>query len=101
MVSKISRYANGCVSIDPKSKSIYFNLRKRNPLNLTSENSLKHTVVAGETLPAIAYKYYGKSSLYWVIMDANPTLMHIFDISAGDVLNVPSYSQVVRLVGRG
>lgn len=97
MVSKISRYANGCVSIDPKSKSIYFNLRKRKTFNVTPENSIKHTVKAGETIPALAYKYYKKASLYWVIMNANPTLMHIFDVKAGDVLNIPSYSQVVKL----
>ena len=100
MISKTSRYSGGCVSIDPESKSIYFNLRKRSPFNLTPENSLKHTVIAGETLPAIAYKYYNKASLYWVIMDANPTLMHIFDIKAGDILNIPSYSQVVKIIGR-
>lgn len=50
-----------------------------------------HTVVAGETLQAIAAAYYGDSSLWYVIAEANG-ISASASITAGQKLNVPVLS---------
>jgi nucleoid-associated protein YgaU len=33
-----------------------------------------HTVVAGETIESLAFRYLGSSDAWWLIADANPTV---------------------------
>lgn len=100
MLFSNSRYRNSVYSLDRKSGSLYFHIRKKKKFNLSPENVIYHLVSAGETLPIIAYKYYRKASLYWVLMDSNPSIQHEFDIKPGDTLTIPSYEQVVKYLGR-
>ena len=49
-----------------------------------------HDVVKGDTLSAIAKKYYGDASKYPVIFDANkPMLTHPYKIYPGQKLRIP------------
>ena len=48
-----------------------------------------HTVLAGETLSNIAFKYYGDSSYWMYIADYNSIYNPLFDLKPGDVLNIP------------
>lgn len=48
-----------------------------------------HTVVAGETLEALAHRYLSASELWWQIADANP-LVFPTDLRAGTVLAIPT-----------
>ena len=49
-----------------------------------------HTVVKGDTLSAIAKKYYGNANKYLVIFEANkPMLSHPDKIYPGQVLRIP------------
>lgn len=100
MIFSNSRYRGSVYSIDKNSGSLYYHVRKKKKFNLSLDNSIIHLVVAGETLPLISYRYYGKASLYWVIIDSNPSIQHEFDIKPGDTLVVPSYEQVVKYIGR-
>jgi nucleoid-associated protein YgaU len=50
-----------------------------------------HTVVKGETLSAIAQKYYGAASKYQKIFEANqPMLKHPDKIYPGQSLRIPA-----------
>lgn len=99
MLFSNSRYKGSIYSRDTKSGSLFFHIRKRKRFNLSMESVIQHLVSSGETLPMIAFKYYGKASLYWVIIDSNPTIQHEFDIKVGNVLLIPSYEQVVKYLG--
>ncbi|MCB1959093.1 MAG: peptidoglycan-binding protein LysM [Rhodocyclaceae bacterium] len=50
-----------------------------------------HTVVRGDTLSAIAKKFYGNANKYMVIFEANkPMLAHPDKIYPGQVLRIPA-----------
>ena len=74
-------------------------LRKR--LNYVGTvKDIYHRVVYGDTLDAIAYKYYGTvtidaSKLWWIIADAN-NILNPLDITkyVGKDIVVPNYYQV-------
>ena len=55
----------------------------------TAEGVTQYKVVAGDTPGSIARKVYGKSSLYYVIMRANPQL-DARKMRPGMVLNIPA-----------
>ena len=48
-----------------------------------------HTVVAGETIELLAFRYFGSSAAWWLIADANPTAFPI-DLTPGTVLAIPT-----------
>jgi phage tail protein X len=54
----------------------------------TYPDALIHTVLAGETLDLLAFRYYGREDLWWRIADANPGVVAP-DISPGDSLSIP------------
>jgi nucleoid-associated protein YgaU len=57
-----------------------------------------HTVIAGETVELLAYRFLGASELWWQIADANP-LVFPTDLRPGTVLAVPT-GQPAGLVTR-
>ncbi|MDO6803844.1 LysM peptidoglycan-binding domain-containing protein [Wenyingzhuangia sp. 1_MG-2023] len=51
----------------------------------------KHTVVSGDTLGKISKKYYGKSSAYNTIFEANKDILDNPDlIKVGQILTIPN-----------
>ena len=48
-----------------------------------------HTVRQGDRIDTIAYKYYGRADLWWVIADYN-TLMFPLVLEIGSSLRLPS-----------
>lgn len=72
-------------------------LREKATFNL--DTATYYTVIEGDTIDGIAYRKYGDAQLYWAIMDANPTYMSEMEIKPGDVLVIPSYSEVVSYLG--
>ena len=58
-------------------------------------DSLRHTVVGGETLDALAKLYYGREDLWWWIADTNPERFPL-DLRPGDVLVIPPIRVATR-----
>jgi nucleoid-associated protein YgaU len=60
-------------------------------------HAFRHVVVAGETMEALAWRYYSSSESWWRIADANP---HAFpyDLESGTSVIIPSGSEVGRVV---
>lgn len=54
-----------------------------------SPQSIVHTVLEGETLQGIAFRYYGDSGKWGTIADANGIFNAFTDIEAGDELIIP------------
>lgn len=57
-----------------------------------------YTWVQGDTIDGVAYRQYDNAQLWWAIMDANPKYASEMDILPGDVLTIPSYKEVVKLL---
>jgi len=55
-------------------------------------------VIAGETIDGLAQAYYGNSAYWWCIMDANRQYESEVEIKAGDILNIPDYEEVMKVV---
>ena len=74
-----------------------FILNIRDKAKFNPENFTYYTVVQGDTIDGIAFKFFGNANLYWAIMDSNPSLMSELDIEVGDVLAIPSFEEVVKV----
>lgn len=70
--------------------------RVNKSIDTTSANY--HRFVEGDTLDGISFRYYGRSDLYWVILDCNPQYQTELDIQVGDLLTIPEYTEVVKLL---
>lgn len=57
-----------------------------------------HQVTDGETIDGLAYKYYGNAAYWWCIMDANREYQSELEIKAGDILQIPAWDEVRRVV---
>lgn len=77
--------------------NIAIELRNRHKFNLT--DAVMYTVKQGDTIDGIAYKIYGNAQLWWAIMDTNPQYSSELDINVGDVITIPTYSEVVKYCG--
>lgn len=55
-----------------------------------------YTFKEGDTLDGLAYKYYGDASLWWSILDANPSFESEIEIEYGTVLTIPTKREVVN-----
>lgn len=53
-----------------------------------------HTITYEDTLYSIARKYYGSSSLWFMIADVNNDIEDIFDLPFGDTILIPSVSLI-------
>jgi nucleoid-associated protein YgaU len=49
-----------------------------------------HTVTDGERLDQIAQRYYNDAKKYWLILDANPEVLHPLDVlRTGQRIRIP------------
>jgi hypothetical protein len=79
MFSKGSRYRNLDETVFLNAKGERFQgkvLRRKgrgpDPLSSASESRFLHTVMAGDRLDLLGYKYYSDSKRWWLISDTNP-----------------------------
>lgn len=77
--------------------TLILSIRKRNYFN--TDNATYHTVIQGDTIDGIAYTKYGNAQLGWAIMDANPKYQSELEVKPGDVIVIPSFDEVVKIVG--
>lgn len=63
---------------------------------LPTQSDISHTVVEGNNLPNLAFKYYGNSKEWWAIADANDIgdqLINPFDLPVGLKLIIPDLAK--------
>lgn len=65
----------------------------------TWPDSVRHTILGGETLDQLAARYYGREDLWWRIADANPGRFAL-DWEAGDTLVIPPIRVATRMPRR-
>lgn len=49
----------------------------------------EHVFSSGERLDNIAYRYYGRTDLWWLIPEYNPEIVDFDNILPGTVLRIP------------
>jgi len=52
-----------------------------------------HTVVEGDRVDLLAFRYLGKAELWWIICDYNDVFFPL-ELDAGTVLRIPSIEHV-------
>ena len=77
-------------------KSLIFGIREK--VKFDASKAVYYTVLEGDTVDGIAFKFYSDEKLNWVILDANPQYRTELDINVGDTLLIPSFDEVVRAV---
>jgi hypothetical protein len=50
----------------------------------------EHAYIDGERLDQIAFKYYKKASLWWLIPEYNPEIIDFMNIKTGTILRIPN-----------
>jgi nucleoid-associated protein YgaU len=68
-----------------------YSMEKNIPLVLTSDLDKVHTVMDGETLHSIAYRYYGDSGYWYQIAEANKIINPFEEVKKGMQLKIPFY----------
>lgn len=69
---------------------------ERDLFKFNVEDALYHTVKQGESLSALAHKYYNNTQYWWVFLDANADKVQgVFDIEVGMQLLVPTMKAVL------
>ena len=69
-----------------------FSTRKR--LDFSKAKGVFYTWGDKDTMDNLAYKHFGASALWWVILDANPQYQTELDIQVGDVIFIPNRTEV-------
>ena len=86
MIGPFSRYANCILYVDGNQE--FLGTRPR--IDITPQpDDIFHTVQDGDRIDLIAYRYLGRSDLWWVICDYND-LFFPLELRVGMVLRVPS-----------
>ncbi len=96
MIGPDSRYATCVLYVDGQDE--FLGTRPR--IDTTPQpDDVFHTVVEGDRIDLIAYRYLGRADLWWVICDYNDILFPL-EMESGMVLRVPSVEHVeMRLSG--
>lgn len=72
-----------------------FDTRKR--IDFSKASGTYYTWCERDTTDNLAYKYYGSSALWWVILDANPQYQTELDIEVGDIIFIPNRTEVSNI----
>lgn len=97
MIYKGSRYTKTlAVPADVDSDTYVF--ETRDLAEFTFSGSKSHIWTEGDTLDGVSFTYYGSTQYWWVIMDANVKYKFPTDIQVGDVLTIPSISEVLTKI---
>ena len=68
-------------------------------VNFAASKCVTYQWQESDTIDGLAYKLYGSADLWWCIMDANRTYMSELEIKAGDIILLPPFSEVQKVVG--
>ena len=68
-----------------------YSLEVTPPLVPHTSNDKQHTVMDGETLPNIAYRYYGDSGKWYLIAEANNILNPFAELEPYKLIRIPMY----------
>ncbi len=82
-----SRYADAIPVLVTSEKGVALTLYMRPPN--TNKQYRLYTVVQGDSLDILAYRFYGDPRLYWMIANMNPQVHFPDGLPAGTVLRVP------------
>lgn len=92
MIYQNSRYTKTEVVVDDGVGT--FKLRKR--FEFSKDNAIVHQFCEGDTLDGLADTYYNDPQLWWVFLEANPSIKTPLDIIYGTNLVVPNKNEVLR-----
>jgi len=90
MIGPDSRYASCVLYIDGHQE--FIGTRERIDTSPRPDDVF-HTVVEGDRMDLIAYRYLGRADLWWVICDYNDILFPL-ELEVGMALRIPSAAHV-------
>ena len=87
-----SRYASETVEsvVLNEGSSLVRSVFRRPPTTYSTANLDVYQWVDGDRIDRVSYRLLGDDSLWWMIMDVNPTILSPFRIKAGDFIWMPS-----------
>jgi nucleoid-associated protein YgaU len=90
-VGPTSRYRLLPVGLEPDAAGAWHPALPARPVPTADPTATPyfHTVVAGETIELLAFRYLGSSAAWWMIADANPAAFPL-DLVPGTVLAIPT-----------
>lgn len=96
MIGSDSRYATCVLYVDGDQEFI----GTRQPIDtMPRPDDVFHTVVEGDRIDLIAYRYLGRAELWWVICDYNDIFFPL-ELLIRQVLRIPSSEHAeIRLLG--
>ena len=90
MIGRSSRYAKGILYQDGPEEF----LGTRPAIDTTPRPDDRfHTVVEGDRVDVLAFRYLGQAQLWWILCDYNE-LAFPLEIEPGMVLRIPSFEHV-------
>lgn len=96
MIGPDSRYATCVLYIDGGQE--FIGTRQRIDTSPRPDDVF-HTMVEGDRIDLIAYRYLGRAELWWIICDYNGIFFPL-ELGVGTVLRIPSAEHVeMRLLG--
>ncbi len=96
MIGPDSRYATCVLYVDGDQE--FLGSRPRIDTSPRPDDVF-HTVVEGDRIDFIAYRYFGRADLWWIICDYND-LFFPLELPVGQVLRIPSSDHVqMHLLG--
>ena len=97
MIDRDSRYGTCVLIRDGRGEA----LGSRRPIATPLRHDDRfHTVIAGDRIDLLAWRYLGDARLWWIIADYND-LFFPLELEPGAVLRVPSMEQVLMgMLGR-
>ena len=96
MIGPDSRYATCVLYVDGQEE--FLGTRPRIDTS-PQPDDVFHTVVEGDRIDLIAYRYLGRADLWWVICDYNDIFFPL-ELLIGQILRIPcSEHAEMRLIG--
>jgi len=90
MIGRSSRYLSSILFLDGQEEFLGTRpLLDRSP----RMDDRFHTVVEGDRVDLLAFRYLGKAELWWIICDYNDVFFPL-ELDAGTVLRIPSIEHV-------
>lgn len=90
----LDNYMTGSSPYDTAYRMQYdngdFSLEYQPPQVYKSADDILHTVLEGETLQNIAFRYYQDSGKWYLIAEANKILNPFEDLVSGTIIRIPS-----------